>query len=54
MSAALYPATFIRLDALVVEDFEAMAVVVITSIPAVTGTGGAHLDEGTFVPREVA
>ncbi len=54
MSAALYPATFIRLDALVVEDFEAMAVVEITSIPAITGTGGAMLAEGTFVPREVA
>lgn len=52
MSARLAPARFLRFDSLVVEDFQAMATGVITSIPAVTGTGGASLDEGTFTPRE--
>lgn len=52
MSAQLAPARFFRLDGVVTEDFETMAVGTITSIPAVAGTGGLSLEEGTFVPRE--
>lgn len=52
MSARLLPARFLRLDAIVTEDFEALPTGVITVLPQVVGTGGAELEEGTFAPRE--
>jgi len=51
MPVRLGRGTFLQVDGSAVDDFEAIASGVITSVPMVTGNAGCVLEVGTFEPR---